>query len=291
VQGDGRPRRTARREGRRAGHRIRLRLLTADRQPSPASRIRRVELRVANVEASAELYCRLVGLEAASLSADQAELRSAHGGPTLLLLRRAERPGRPPRQATGLFHTAFRYPDRRGLANALARVEAAGATLSGVSDHGVSEALYLDDPDGLGIELYRDRPRAEWPDPGPGERVRMFTAPLDLADLAAAAGEAQAEPVEIGHVHLKVADPGVAAEFWIERMGMELMTRFGPDAVFLAYDGYHHHVGANAWFSRGAAPEPEDGPGLDGVAVVGEQAAADPATTPDGVEVLVEAAA
>jgi catechol 2,3-dioxygenase len=245
---------------------------------------------VGDVEASAELYRRLVGLEATRLSADRAELGSPHSGQVLLALRRAERPGRPPRRATGLFHTAFRYPDRSALADALARAEAAGIPLSGVADHGVSEALYLDDPDGLGIELYRDRPRAEWPQPDPGERVRMFTAPLDLAGLASAAGAAQPAPVEIGHVHLKVADPEAAAGFWTERIGMELMTRFGPDAVFLAYDGYHHHVGANAWFSRGAGPEPEEGPGLERIVISGDGEAG-PATTPDGVEVLVEAAA
>lgn len=161
--------------------------------------------------------------------------------------------------------------------------------LSGASDHGVSEALYLDDPDGLGIELYRDRPRTEWPHPDPGERVRMFTAPLDLESLAAAAGEAQSRSVDIGHIHLKVADPDGAAGFWTEQMGMELMTRFRPDAVFLAYDGYHHHVGANAWFSRGAGPEPKEGPGLDAIAIAAEREAK-PATTPDGIDVRVEAA-
>jgi len=257
------------------------------------SRIARVTLRCSDVERSAELYARLVGLEVASLGAEQAALRPPEGDEPCLVLCRAERPGQAPRRATGLFHTAFRYPTRAGLAAALGRIGELGARFSGASDHGVSEALYLDDPDGLGIELYRDRPRSEWPEPAPGERVRMFTAPLDLADLAVAAEEGAPEPpgagVDIGHVHLKVADTVSAERFWTERVGLELMTRFGDDAIFLARDGYHHHLGANSWQSRGAPREPLAGPGLDSVALYGDSAA-ETAETPDGIPVETVAA-
>lgn len=261
------------------------------------TRIARVELRCSDVEASAEFYRRLVGLEVAELGLDEARLRAPECSLPLLVLRRAERPGPSPRQATGLFHTAFRYPDRAGLAAALRRCATElRYPLTGASDHGVSEALYLDDPDGLGIELYRDRPADRWPQVSPGERVRMFTEPLDLHDLIAADSGAEtpeaAAGLDIGHVHLKVADPEAAAEFWTGPAGMELMTRFGADAVFLAKDGYHHHIGANAWLSRGAEREPADGAGLDAVAIRSdEDAAAERLTTPDGIAVLVEAPA
>lgn len=260
------------------------------------TRIARVELRCSDVEASADFYRRLVGLEVATLGLEEATLRAPGAEAPLLLLRRAERPGPSPRRATGLFHAAFRFPDRSGLAAALRRcVSDLEHPLSGASDHGVSEALYLDDPDDLGIELYRDRPADQWPQIGPDERVRMFTKPLDLHDLTAQDRGADSPEasigVDIGHVHLKVADPDSAAEFWTGQAGMELMTRYGADAVFLAKDGYHHHIGANAWLSRGAGPEPADGAGLDAVAIRGDAGAEPQAlTTPDGVSILLEAA-
>lgn len=256
------------------------------------TRIARVELRVSDVEASAGFYSRLAGLERVTAGPERAELRPPGdngGGPPCLILTRAEQPGRAPMRAAGLFHTAFRFRDRAGLAAALKRVAVEMQhPLTGASDHGVSEALYLDDPDGLGIELYRDRPVAEWPEGAEGERVHMFTAPLDLNDLIAADEdsplELAARGVDIGHVHLKVADTDSAATFWTETMGMDLMQRFGVDAVFCGQDGYHHHIGANSWASRGAALEPAEGPGLARIAVHSDAGVGD-AVTPDGVPV------
>ena len=254
------------------------------------TRIELVELRCTAPEASADFYHRLVGLEITELGQERAAL-SAPGSPRpALILRRAERPGPVPRAAAGLFHTAFRYPTRTALAAALRRLVALGAAFTGAADHGVSEALYLDDPDGLGIELYRDRPRSQWPEPPPGERVKMFTAPLELGDLASADDGLKladaAAGVDIGHVHLKVADTAAAERFWTEQIGMELLTRFGSDASFLGLDGYHHHVGANSWQSRGAAREPLEGAGLAGVSVRGGPGAGS-ATTPDGIPIEV----
>jgi catechol 2,3-dioxygenase len=256
------------------------------------TRIARVELRVSDVEAGAAFYSRLAGLERTVSGPERAELRPPGdngGGAPCLTLTRAEKPGRAPMRAAGLFHTAFRFRDRAALAAALKRVAVEMQhPLTGASDHGVSEALYLDDPDGLGIELYRDRPLDEWPESGPDERVHMFTAPLDLDDLLAADDdsplELAARGVDIGHVHLKVADTAAAAEFWTETMGMSLMQRFGADAVFCGQDGYHHHIGANSWASRGAALEPAEGPGLNGVAVFADPGI-ESAVTPDGVRI------
>jgi catechol 2,3-dioxygenase len=273
--------------------------------------IARVALRVSDLGRSAEFYSRVTGLAIRDRNEDAARLGALDGGPVRLELKRASRPGSAPRRAAGLFHTAFLYPGRPGLGAALRRLVEARLPLTGASDHLVSEALYLDDPDGLGIELYRDRPRSDWPPPEPGERVRMDTLPLDLDPVLAAADPAGgANRIEIGHVHLKVADVEGSVRFWTEAIGLELMTRFGPDAAFLADGGYHHHVGVNAWLSNGAELEPPDGPGLDRVVVgvddpgalerlrarveaagapVGESDSRVETSTPDGVPVAIEA--
>ena len=233
--------------------------------------IERVALRVADPAASARYYEQIVGPEATGL----------------LDLRASERPGPAPRRATGLFHTAFLYPTRGQLGSALRRVAEHRAAFSGASDHLVSEALYLDDPDALGIELYRDRPRDAWPAPGPGEKIHMDPLPLDLDALAAEA-EGGSEGVRIGHVHLKVADVDAATRFWPEEVGLELMVGWAGQAAFLAADGYHHHIGANTWMSRGAGPEPPEGPGLDEI-VLGGTGRSDELVTPDGVPVVLTA--
>jgi catechol 2,3-dioxygenase len=252
----------------------------------------RVVLRVADVERSARFYADLVGLEVATLDLDAAQLRAPGTyGETLVELRRAAQPGlRPPERATGLFHTAFLYPGRPALGAALRRLAAAGAPLTGASDHLVSEALYLRDPDGHGIELYRDRPREEWPEPPPGARVAMDTLPLDVGALLDEDEiDARPDDVVIGHVHLRVADVAAAADFWEREVGLELMARFGAQAAFLASGGYHHHVGVNTWSSAGAGPEPAEGPGLDAVVLRVEDAArAAELRTPDGLPVVLE---
>ena len=198
--------------------------------------------------------------------------------------------GRAPRAASGLFHTAIRYSERAALGRALERVLRAGL-LTGASDHGVSEALYLDDPDGNGVELYFDRPRGAWPEPGPGEKVAMFTAPLDLEDVLAA-GRA-IEPtdslaVDVGHVHLKVSDLDRAVGFWSGELGFEVMTGWRDQAAFLAAGGYHHHVGLNTWQSRGAPLGPPELPGLEEVRITVPGAAEERALLdPDGIRVVL----
>ena len=246
----------------------------------------RVILRVSDVELSAAFYERVTGLSARSLDIDRAELGAPDGGPVRLELRRAERAGPAPRRAAGLFHTAFRYPRRAGLSAALRRLAEDQVPLSGASDHLVSEALYLDDPDGLGIELYRDRPRNKWPEPQLGQRVAMATLPLDIDSLLAEE-PGDSAGVDVGHVHLKVAHVTEAVRFWTGDIGMEVMATYGADAAFIADEGYHHHVGVNTWMSSGAELEPADGAGLDAVVIGG---AAQPAElrTPDGVPVLLE---
>jgi catechol 2,3-dioxygenase len=225
----------------------------------------RVVLRVSDVGRSADFYRRIGGLRVREEDGDRAALAAPDDGPVLLELRRAERPGPAPRRATGLFHTAFRYPTREQLGATLRELVGQRAPLTGASDHLVSEALYLDDPDGLGIELYRDRPREEWPAPQPGFKVAMDTLPLDLESVLAEP-EPDGDPaagMDVGHVHLKVATVDDAVRWWTDALGLDLMAQLGPQAAFLSTEGYHHDVGANTWMSAGAGPEPGEGPGLD----------------------------
>jgi catechol 2,3-dioxygenase len=144
-----------------------------------------VHLKVADLDRALDFYCGVLGFELQQRIGDEAAFVSAGGYHHHIGLNTWHSKGGspPPPGATGLFHLAIRYPDRRTLADALRRLSEAGVPLSGASDHGVSEALYLDDPDGNGVELYRDRPREEWPLSPGGEEIAMVTEPLDLRDL------------------------------------------------------------------------------------------------------------
>jgi catechol 2,3-dioxygenase len=147
-----------------------------------------VHLKVADIERSLAFYCGVLGFEEQARMGDQAAFISAGGYHHHIGLNTWESQGGtpPPPGHTGLYHVAIRYPDRAALADALRRLVDAGISLDGASDHGVSEALYLHDPDGNGLELYRDRPREEWPQ-SPDGSLGMFTQPLDVRALLAEA--------------------------------------------------------------------------------------------------------
>jgi catechol 2,3-dioxygenase len=170
-----------------------------------------------------------------------------------------------PRGTSGLFHLAILVPSRADLARALQRVAEAGWRLSGASDHLVSEALYLSDPEGNGIELYRDRPREEWPIRD--GVLQMDTLPLDLDGVL---GELRREDAEagmpagtrIGHVHLNVGDLTAAEAFYSGALGFDVTVRGYPGALFVSAGGYHHHLGLNTWAGEGAPPAPEGARGL-----------------------------
>jgi catechol 2,3-dioxygenase len=158
----------------------------------------------------------------------------------------------------GLFHLAILLPTRKHLAESLVRLLAAEHVLGGSSDHGVSEALYLSDPEGNGIELYRDRPREDWP--RNGDSLAMVTEQLDLGDLVAMANGRSPKRVptgtKLGHVHLHVTGIPDTAEYYVERVGFGLMQKYGSEAVFFGAGGYHHHVAANVWGPPRTPAEP-----------------------------------
>ena len=235
------------------------------RQIDPQLRIGAVSLAVSDVTRSADFYGHVLGLELVAQDDEIAQLAAPHHDLPALQLHALSHPAAASPEHTGLFHVAWLHPGRAQLAATVERLLRARWPIGGASDHGVSEALYLSDPDGLGIEIYCDRPREQWPRTGDGGEIAMFTAPLDVADLLAQAPseprDEMPEAVRVGHVHLKVADVPRAAAFYRDVLGFTEKAHM-PSAAFLAADDYHHHIGLNSWQSRGATPAPADAPGL-----------------------------
>jgi catechol 2,3-dioxygenase len=227
-----------------------------------------VHLTVADLDRSVDFYERSLGLT--TLERDGGSASLGAGGEQLLGL--VEEAGaRPADGYTGLFHFALLVPGRADLARWLAHAVRERVPLTGASDHFVSEAVYLRDPDHHGIEVYRDRPREQWE----GQVQRMTTDPLDVDDLLAELGDPRTEPFEglaegtrMGHVHLRVAEIPPAIAFYRDLLGFGLMASYGSQAAFLAAGGYHHHLGANIWESRGASPPPPGTAGLRHATVV-----------------------
>ncbi len=226
-----------------------------------------VALHVRDLERVSAFYRDVLGLMIVAHSADAVSLAAADGTLLLELIGKSGlKPADP--SAPGLFHTAFLLPTRRDLANWVAHAQALGVRIEGASDHLVSEAIYLTDPEGNGIEVYVDRPRALWGQDG--SMVKMATLPLDGASLMAeqdtSAGAWRFPALgRIGHVHLKVGDLAAAEAFYRDRLGLTVMARY-PGAAFLGWGGYHHHIAVNVWHSRG---QPARTAGSAGLARVG----------------------
>jgi len=250
----------------------------------PSLRIASVRLAVSDLPRSATFYEHALGLPLLRREDERALLGADPRHPALELVSIADPVPLAPR-SSGLFHVAWLHPTRAGLAETVRRIAAARWPLEGASDHGVSEAIYLSDPDGLGIEIYVDRPRERWEHDEGGHGVHMFTAPLDLEDLLAQ-GSAEpapqiAEGTGIGHVHLKVAGVPRAAAFYRDELGFEEMAQL-PSAAFLSAGGYHHHIGLNSWQSAGAPPAPANAPGLREIAFTLEETEPRTLRDPDG---------
>lgn len=229
----------------------------------PDTTIGYVHLTVANLERGLTFYQDKLGFQLHRRDGDTAYLGA--GGPDLLAL--TELPGaRSVSGVTGLYHFAILTPSRVALAQSLRHLAETRTPLQGFSDHLVSEAIYLADPDGNGIEIYRDRPRSEWP--RQNGQLQMATDPLDIEGILAELGP-QPEPwtglqpeTIIGHVHLHVATIPAAETFYINTLGFDSVLRYGPSASFVSAGGYHHHLGLNTWAGVNAPPPPPDAVGL-----------------------------
>ncbi len=225
----------------------------------PAMHCGVVRLAVSDLERSLGYYEQRIGLRLHGTENGTARL----GAGDTVLLELVEQPGARPvaRGRTGLYHFALLTPSREALSRVLNHLLETQTPIDGASDHRVSEALYLSDPDGHGIEIYRDRPRREWP--FAKGSLAMTTDPLDARGLMAAdRSKAPWEGIDpatvMGHVHLHVADLAAAEHFYVDLLGMDLMQHFGGQAGFVSAGGYHHHLGLNTWAGAGAPPPPAE---------------------------------
>ena len=227
---------------------------------APATRMGTVRLMVSDLGRSRAFYEETLGLPATELENGDLAFGVGSGRPLVELRGDGSAPPLD-RRATGLFHLAVLLPSRLDLAHALARLAETRWPLDGASDHLVSEALYLSDPDGNGIEIYRDRPREQW------RRVegqlQMATLPLDLRSVADELGAGTGRQVQapagttIGHVHLQVSELEQIESFYAGLLGFDVMVRGYPGALFVSAGDYHHHLGLNTWQSAGSsAPVP-----------------------------------
>src|SRR6266404_5785639 len=221
------------------------------------TRISQVHLRTARLERALEFYSGVLGLKASTGPDAQAIFSAMPNEPGLLVV--SEDRNCSPRlpSSVGLYHFALRYPTRNDLAQAYRRIVQTGYPVAGASDHGVSEAIYLSDPDGNGVEMYADRPRSQWR--RQNGQVAMVTTPLDLENLLAtiAAKPSTTNPpphIDLGHIHLHVKDLAAAERFYSEFLGLAVVQRSCPGALFFAAGGYHHHIGVNIWAGKAAPP-------------------------------------
>jgi catechol 2,3-dioxygenase len=221
---------------------------------APDTHMGLVELSVSDLDRSLTYWRDAIGLRVLSRENGSAEL-----GADAPLVRLVEEPGaRPAHGFTGLFHVALLVPDRPSLGRFLAHAAREQIPLTGLSDHVVSEAIYLRDPDYHGIEVYADRPRERWE--GHVSQT-MTTIPLDTDSLLAEAGDGEFEGLPdgtvVGHVHLCVSNVDETIAFYRDQLGMGLTAHRTDQAAFLSAGGYHHHLGGNTWETRGAPPAPE----------------------------------
>lgn len=232
--------------------------MSAYRLPDDAG-IRDVTLRVQSLQHAKAFYVDLMGLSIVGTEgAEEGVLRLAPspGAPPIVILQEHPDATRKPSRTFGLFHVAILLPSRAALGRLIMRLLQSGYPIGGASDHIVSEAFYLDDPDGNGLELYRDRPREDWR--FEGGNVAMATDPADVQGVLDSATPEEWAGIDagtkIGHIHLHVSDLKTAEAFYVDALGFTAMQRTYPGALFVAAGGYHHHVGLNVWARRPAPP-------------------------------------
>lgn len=231
--------------------------------------IHSLSLRVHDLEKMTYFYTAVMGLDVLSAEPDEASL-GKDNRPLVRLIRRPDDELDDPTTA-GLYHTAFLMPTREDLGRWLIMAYTNGVPFTGFSDHSVSEALYLNDPEGNGIEVYADRPHQGWK--WVDNRVVMGSYQLDLDDLVAGLPKEAALPhsapsgFRIGHIHMRVGDTQLAQDFYVKATGLDLTALIGNEtAAFFSNGRYHHHIGANIWHSRNAGQRPQDMSGLEDAA-------------------------
>ena len=234
----------------------------------------KVGLVARDADGMADYYKAVLGLVELTRSPDRIVLGA--GDRALLEIERSPSAKPDDPRSAGLYHTAFLLPSRADLARWTRHAIDKRIPVAGASDHHVSEAIYLTDPEGNGIEIYADRPHESWD--WNGAFVRMGTEALDVQNLL---GELKPGDVGwrgapqgsvVGHVHLRVGDSNAAEQWWNAEMGFDTVQSFGGSAVFLSTGGYHHHVGANSWQSGGAGPRQDGRTGLAWVELVSKDA-------------------
>lgn len=225
-----------------------------------------VHLQVSDLERTLAFYGDLLGFRQVARDGIKATLSATGRAPYQVVLTERSGARRKPGGTAGLYHVAIRFPHRRALARVFRRLVAHEWPFQGFADHLVSEALYLADPDGNGLELYVDRPREQWR--RRNGQLEMATDPLDVEGLLAEADNDSTpwtgiDPgTDIGHVHLHVSDLSQAEAFYSGLLGLEVTQRSYPGALFLSAGGYHHHLGVNVWAGVSAPPPPSDAVGL-----------------------------
>lgn len=246
----------------------------------PITYVGQVNLNVQQLERSLRFYQEVIGFQVLERTERSACL-TADGKNVLVTIEQPEDVEPMRGRTTGLYHFALLLPTRAHLARIVRHFAHIGLRF-GSADHLVSEALYLSDPDGNGIEIYRDRPPSEWN--WNGSEVEMTTDPLDFRDLLSSEqeGEWQGLPKEtvMGHIHLHVSDLAEAERFYVQGLGFEIVNRYGPQALFISTGKYHHHIGLNTWNGVGAPRPHENSVGLRSFTLVyPDDAARDRAVT------------
>jgi catechol 2,3-dioxygenase len=234
----------------------------------PNTFVAEVNLKVADIERSLSFYQEVIGFQILERTEKKAKL-TANGKTALLSIEQPDHVISKPQQTTGLYHFALLLPERSDLGRVLQHFIKNNVRI-GAGDHLVSEALYLNDPDGNGIEIYSDRPYSSWN--WNNNLVEMTTDPIDAQGiLEAGKGEAwEGLPAGtvMGHIHLQVAELQKIEEFYVKGLGFDVVARYGPQALFISTGKYHHHIGLNTWAGIGVPTPPENSVGLNWYSLV-----------------------